>query len=114
VQCGIGLHAAQNVLINVHSITIQTNTETVQQKYFDTTSADVDLVHRIESFVHRLPGTNIALSERFVESLDFEIANLIQLGRFQLKGQETPTTIYVIPNEKTASSVVKRFFEQAS
>lgn len=114
IDCGIGLHIAKNVLINVHSIEIKTATEVVQQKSFDTTSADVDLVHRLENFVHKLPGTNIALSEKFVDSLDFKIVNLIELGRFQLKGQIGLTNIFVIPNEKTNSSRLKSYFDQAS
>lgn len=114
IQCGIGLHLAQNVLINVHSIAIESNSEVVQQKSFDTTSSDIDLVHRIESFVHLLPGTNIAMSEKFMSSLDFQIEGLFELGTFKLKGQKELTTIFVSPNTAIPSQILKHYSSQSA
>lgn len=98
LHCGIGLHIADDVLVNVHSVELTIDKEIVQQKSFDTTSTDIDLVHRIESMIHLLPGTNIAMSKKFAEVMNFKIEGLVQLGTFKLKGQKIPTTIFVIPN----------------
>jgi class 3 adenylate cyclase len=114
VECGIGLHVATDVLINVHSISLQMDQETIQQKSFDTTSTDVDLVHRIESFIHLLPGTNVAMSEKFVRSLNFGTEGFVHLGRFKLKGQKELTNIYILPNPKVSPEILQHYFQQSA
>ncbi|MBY0412981.1 MAG: hypothetical protein K2Q18_02390 [Bdellovibrionales bacterium] len=100
ISCGIGLHLASNALINVHTVAQKINDEVIQQKSFDTTSTDVDLVHRIESLTHTLPGSNIAMSEAFVKSLNLTLEETHYLGVFKLKGQERDIGVYVVKDER--------------
>lgn len=95
IECGIGLHLAQDVSINLHEIEIQTLRGTIKQKSFDSTSPDVDLVHRLESFTHQLPGSNVAISEPFSNALAGKLPQVKDLGSFQLKGQKSLTKIYL-------------------
>ncbi len=100
INCGIGLHLATDALINIHTVAQKINEEVIQQKSFDTTSTDVDLVHRIESLVHSLPGTNIAMSEIFLKSLTLSSEEIKSLGTFQFKGQVREIQVYVVNNPK--------------
>lgn len=95
LECGIGLHLAKNVSINLHEIEIQTPKGTIKQKSFDSTSPDVDLVHRLESFTHSLPGSNVAISESFASVVFDKLPQAKDLGSFQLKGQKSPIKIYL-------------------
>jgi FixJ family two-component response regulator/class 3 adenylate cyclase len=67
LECGIGLHIALACPIHIHETHLRTARGPVTQKSFDTSSRDVDLVHRIEKLMHSLPGTNIVATQSFVE-----------------------------------------------
>lgn len=95
IECGIGLHLAKDVSINLHEIEIQTPRGSVKQKSFDSTSPDVDLVHRLENFTHQLPGSNVAISSTFVETLGDKLQQVVDMGSFLLKGQKQSTKIFL-------------------
>lgn len=113
VECGIGLHVAKNVLVNVHTAEIETPAGRIIQKSFDSTSSDVDLVHRIESLLHMLPGSNIAMSEAFIAALATPISGLQELGLFKLKGQKEPCRLYAKISDRVASELVDFLKSQA-
>ena len=109
IQCGIGLHLAHDVLINVHTVSQKINEEIIQQKSFDTTSTDVDLVHRIESSIHSLPGTNIAMSEVFVKSLNLSMEKFYHLGSFLFKGQSAKIEVYIVRDSHLNLDIIEAF-----
>lgn len=113
IECGVGLHVAKEVLINVHTVEILTKNGPVIQKSFDTASSDVDLVHRIEKFIHILPGSNVAMSEQFVASLSQRPHNLVDLGVHKLKGQKENTRIFLKPSDLVNEKLIEHLKEQA-
>ena len=98
VECGIALHVARGCRLHIHSVQLNTPYGPVTQKSFDTSSADVDLLHRMEKLVHQLPGSNIVMSQQFVEALKARPANMVELGRFAFAGQPDPVGLFLIPS----------------
>lgn len=107
IECGIGLHLAKDVSINLHEIEIQTLRGTIKQKSFDSTSPDVDLVHRLEGFTHQLPGSNVAISETFAKAIIDKLPQAKDLGSFQLKGQKSLTKIYLKASDQVTEDQIK-------
>lgn len=95
VECGIGLHVAKNCLIDIHTIKVTSDEKVILQKSFDTTSNDVDLVHRMEKFTHSLPGSNIIMSDAFFNSLQTKPFGLVDIGKHNFKGQENSIQLYL-------------------
>ncbi|AZZ36819.1 hypothetical protein CIK05_08460 [Bdellovibrio sp. qaytius] len=112
IECGIGLHLAQDVSINLHEIEIQTLRGTIKQKSFDSTSSDVDLVHRLESFTHQLPGSNVAISESFSNALAGKLPQVKDLGNFQLKGQKSLTKIYLKASDQVTDEHIAELIQK--
>ncbi|MCM2352234.1 MAG: response regulator [Pseudobdellovibrio sp.] len=114
IECGIGLHLAKDVSINLHEIEIQTLRGTIKQKSFDSTSPDVDLVHRLESFTHQLPGSNVAISESFAKVIIDKLPQAKDLGNFQLKGQKALTKIYLKPSDQVTEQQIIEIKEKSA
>ena len=100
IECGIGLHVAKSALINVHTAEFDSPTGKIIQKSFDSTSIDIDLVHRIEHLLHSLPGSNIAMSGEFISALGQPLPGICELGYFQLKGQTESCQIFAKTSDK--------------
>ena len=97
IECGIGLHFAKNVDANVTVLNVSTPQGPIVQKHFYTASPDIDLVHRMEKHVHQLPGSNIIMSQAFVENLSRPSEPVpIPIGVHLFKGQVTPANLYII------------------
>lgn len=114
IECGIGLHLAKDVMINLHEIEIQTPRGVVKQKSFDSTSPDVDLVHRLESFTHQLPGSNVAISSSFAEVLGNKLLQVKDLGHFQLKGQKGTTQIFLKASDQVSDEQISELMKKIS
>lgn len=109
IECGIGLHVARNSEVSVHEVSLPTKTGTIVQKSFDTTSSGIDLLHRIESLVHELPGSNIIMSEDFVSSLRFKVEKLIELGYFRARGQVDAVKLFMLPSDLVGEKEIAEF-----
>ena len=92
--CGIGLHIAENCTVDVHMVTVTTAYGTKVQKSFDSTSSDVDLVHRIEKIMHDFHGTQIGFSGDFLKALKHAPASFQDLGLIPIKGQKTAVQVF--------------------
>lgn len=99
-ECGIALHLLQKSVIDVHVTEIITKGATLSQKTFDTSSSSIDLLHRIEKLTHVLPGSNIVMSEPFLEALKSPPANLVEAGSFLLPGQTQEVKLFILASEK--------------
>lgn len=99
VECGLGLHMAEDCLVDIHTIRTRCADTEIIQKSFDSTSGDIDLVHRMEKFTHQLPGSNIAMSKRFLEGLTAPPQGLVDVGEHLFKGQKQPVHIYLKPSD---------------
>ncbi len=99
LECGIALHAARDAVVDVHTVHLKTPAGDVTQKSFDTTSTEIDLLHRIEKLVHRLPGSNIIMTESFVEHLNHKPEELIPLGIRHFAGQARPVRLFLIKSD---------------
>lgn len=99
-ECGIGLHFAEECLIDLHEVEIEYLGKKIKQKSFDTTSPGVDLVHRVEKLAHDYPGSNIIMTESFYKHLKVNQENLIYLGEHLLKGQTKSVGLYMRPSDK--------------
>lgn len=99
-ECGIALHVARNALVDIHSVHIQTPDGTMTQKSFDTTSPDIDLLHRMEKKVHGLPGSNIILSRAFLDALKNPPAQVQAIGTHTFPGHANPVELFLLPSEE--------------
>lgn len=99
VECGLGLHLAEDCLVDIHTIRTRFGDSEIVQKSFDSTASDIDLVHRMEKFTHQLPGSNIAMSKRFVDSLSSPPKDLANVGFHLFKGQKDAVEIYLKPSD---------------
>ncbi len=97
VHCGIALHVAREAVVDIHHVQLTLPQGVIVQKSFDTTSLDVDLLHRMEKLVHELPGSNIILSGDFVNALKKSPGGAISLGTHLFKGQSRPVELHLIP-----------------
>ena len=109
LNCGIALHRCRDSYVDIHRVEIQTPREKVTQKSFDTTSGDIDLLHRMEKLVHPLRGTNIIFSEEFLNGVRGGIKNAVELGPVQLVGRKKPIQLYLLPDEGLTSQEIETF-----
>ncbi|HVK62338.1 MAG TPA: hypothetical protein VM432_12340, partial [Bdellovibrionales bacterium] len=97
IECGIGLHFAPQTEANISETHVSTAHGVVVQKNFYTSSTHIDLVHRMEKFVHKIPGSNIVFTRTFLEQLgtpperEFE-----SIGEHLFKGQTAPVELLLI------------------
>lgn len=106
VECGIGLHVGRECLIHVHSIECTHDGHLIKQKSFDSSSSDVDLVHRIEKLTHSLPGSNVAMTDEFLKTLSQQPAGVIDIGDHQFKGQKGPSKIWLKVSDRVNPSEI--------
>lgn len=99
-ECGIGLHYAEECLIDLHEVEIDYLGQRIKQKSFDTTSPGVDLVHRVEKIAHSLPGSNIIMTKSFYDHLVATKDGTQFLGSYKLKGQSEDVPLYIRPSDK--------------
>ncbi|MDQ3231078.1 MAG: hypothetical protein M3Q07_04590, partial [Pseudobdellovibrionaceae bacterium] len=109
LECGIALHAAHDAVVDVHTVHLKTPAGDVTQKSFDTTSNEIDLLHRIEKLVHRLPGSNIIMTESFLEHLTTIPDELIYLGSRQFAGQSRPVKLFLIRSDLLSAEELRNF-----
>lgn len=109
IECGIALHFAKEVLVDVHTIQLQTPNGIVTQKSFDTTSSDIDLLHRIEKLVHTLPGSNIIMTQEFARRLKNQPAGLRDLGFVAIRGQKQPVSLSMLKSDLVNENQMEHF-----
>ncbi len=113
LECGISLHVALSCPIHIHETQLRTPRGPVTQKSFDTSSRDVDLVHRIEKLMHRLPGTNIVATQAYVElfrgrahadlptaTVPILVDKFSPIGSHHFAGQPDPVSLSVIASDR--------------
>ncbi|MFZ4402723.1 MAG: response regulator [Pseudobdellovibrionaceae bacterium] len=100
IECGIGLHFAENCFVDLHSIEVVIDGKKVIQKSFDTSSKEVDLVFRIEKEAHQLAGTNIMMSEVFIQKLKNPPTDLFEVRNFLPKGYGKEINIFIKKSDK--------------
>ena len=113
LECGISLHVARSCPIHIHETQLRTPRGPVTQKSFDTSSRDVDLVHRIEKLMHKLPGTNIVATQAYVELLrtksDADLPSVavpilsdkfVSIGTHSFAGQPQSVSLSIIASDR--------------
>jgi FixJ family two-component response regulator/class 3 adenylate cyclase len=108
VECGIALHVAKEACVDVHTVQLNTPTGIVSQKSFDTTSTEIDLLHRIEKMTHELPGSNIIMTEGFVNSLSQSPGRLVDLGAAKPDGHQD-MRLYLLPSDMVSEEILEAF-----
>lgn len=111
IECGIALHAAKNTVVDIHTVQLHTAQGLVTQKSFDTTSSEIDVLHRIEKLTHRLPGTNIILTRSFLDLLGTLPQNMKALGLVRIDGYPRPLELFLLPSDMVSQSVFEKFLE---
>jgi len=109
IECGIGLHMAKDCVVDLHVVEIESPFGRIVQKSFDTTSTEIDLVHRLESITHCLPGTNIAMTEIFIRSLGSVPVLTKEVGSLVFKGQEKPVNVFIKLSDKVTDSIFDEY-----
>ncbi len=99
-ECGIGLHFAEDCLVDIHEVNIDYFGQKLTQKSFDATSSGVDLVHRIEKVAHDYPGSNVMMTKDFFERITMGKNQIHSLGTFTFKGQAQETEVYARLSDK--------------
>lgn len=109
VEAGIAIHFAEKCKINLRQSAINTGSGIIVRKKFDTSSFDVDLCHRLESITHKLPGSNIILSEAIRKRLDLKQASFLELGDYIFKGQVSPAFVHLVKSDKANDEDLIKF-----
>lgn len=109
VNCGIALHHAPQTLVHLNEVRAETPNGELIQKWIDTDSAQIDLLHRIEKLVHQLPGTNLIMSDDFLKNLPSPSPRIVALGTAMIKGQKDPIGLHLLPGEQTTPKMVEEF-----
>lgn len=107
LECGIGLHYAPQTEANISEYHVNTPKGVVIQKRFYTSSPDVDLVHRMEKHVHKLPGSNIVFSRQFLEQLSTPPKASTSIGSQLFKGQKSPVDLLLIKSDKVTEDDIR-------
>lgn len=109
VECGVALHVAKDSVVDIHTVQISTPNGQVTQKSFDTTSAGIDILHRLEKLTHRLPGSNVILSGDFVSRLKNPPSNIIQLGEYRFPDHKEKHMLYIKPSDLLSTKDLEDF-----
>lgn len=109
VECGISLHHAPDTLIDMHEVKTQSTQGEIVQKWFDTSSSHVDLVHRMEKLVHELPGSNVIMSDSFLKRLPDAPARVQRLGMTTFKGQSNPIELHILLSDQVSADALDAF-----
>jgi YesN/AraC family two-component response regulator len=99
-ECGVGLHFAQDCLIDIHEVNTDCLGQKLTQKSFDATSSGIDLVHRIEKMAHEYPGSNVMMTKEFYERITVGKGNILNLGAFAFKGQPQEAEVFARLSDK--------------
>ena len=113
VECGVALHIARGCRLHIHSVHMNTPIGLLTQKSFDTSSSDVDLLHRMEKIVHQMPGSNIVMSRDFVDALKARPHPMIELGFYEFAGQTKSVELFLIPSYHATAEDVARLRAKA-
>lgn len=111
IEAGVAIHYAKNCKINLRQSAINTESGIITRKKFDTSSLDVDLCHRLESISHKLPGSNIVVSDQILAHITANTNSAIEIGTYLLKGQKIPCKIHLIKSDKATIADVDKFKE---
>jgi hypothetical protein len=111
VQAGIAIHYAKKCNVHLRQIALNTKDGIIVRKWFDTSSLDVDLCHRIETLTHKLKGSNIVVSGSIRDKMTSDLRNGISLGSFLLKGQPLEVDLFLIKSDLANESDVTSFIE---
>lgn len=103
VECGIGIHAMNDCIVDLHQAHISTASGLATQKSFDTSSSDVDLLHRVEKLAHALDGSNIIFTkESLAQAGQSFHLEYLDIGSHLLKGQSKAVELCLIPSKMLA------------
>jgi FixJ family two-component response regulator len=108
LECGIGMHYAPQTEANISEYHVNTPKGVIIQKRFYTSSPDVDLVHRMEKHVHKLPGSNIVFSRQFLEQLTHPPSASVAVGSHLFKGQNQPVELLLIKSDKATDDDIQK------
>jgi FixJ family two-component response regulator len=108
IECGIALHVASECPVQIHTVHLNTPRGPVTQKSFDTSSADVDVLHRMEKLVHKLPGSNIVMSKAFCDTHKLPMTGLLELGSHLFAGQHEAIELFLIPSDLVSQEDLDR------
>jgi FixJ family two-component response regulator len=114
IECGISLHVAKQSIVDVHMVQLITPKGPIVQKSFDTTSIDIDLLHKAEKLLHTLKGSNIVLTGDFVQNLKKAPTQMVKLGRHKFTGDFKPVELYLLPSDQITSEELAEFIKQVS
>jgi FixJ family two-component response regulator/class 3 adenylate cyclase len=115
IECGIGIHLAKNCDAFVHEYTVMTPNGLINQKKFDTSSIDIDLVHRMEKLTHKLPGSNIVITKDLFSTMTsrFPVERTVEIGNHMFKGQPTSVELVLIRSDRSSDADVQRIIAEA-
>ena len=103
IKVGIGVHYIPRAKFDVNSAESENihKKTIIRQKYFTTSSIEIDRLHRIESHAHVLmnrEGINILMSDTFYDKLKSPPESAKSLGKVLLPGQKDKVGIYILPD----------------
>jgi len=109
LECGIALHYIPDTILQIHEIKVTTAQGETVQKSFDSQSAGIDLLHRMEKLTHELPGSNIIMSDEFVKGITTLNSRVLEIGQVLFKGQDKSVQMHLIPSDALSSEVFAEF-----
>lgn len=109
LECGIGLHVAQNAVLDIHVANVRTADGHHVQKSFDTYSTEIDLLHHMEKLVHYLPGSNIIMTKEFVDGLSRPRDEITCVGAWKNSPTGYPIELHCLLSDKVKPSDLEEF-----
>lgn len=100
VECGIALHYATDALIDQETIKLMSDDDhTRVEKSLVTQSSQIDVVHRIEKLLHKLPGSSILMTRAFAARVKESGFAPVELGQVRVRGQDEIIDLLLIPSD---------------
>lgn len=110
IAVGIALHYIPDAFIHVREA--KSKSGEITHKSLVTQSPHIDLLHRMESLLHRLESSNIIMSRAFLDQLQNPPQNLLPLGRIELKGGREPIELFLHSPNEISSEQHQRIIER--
>jgi FixJ family two-component response regulator len=109
INIGISLHFTNESPVHIHTTYFRTDSGTAAQRSFDTSSYDVDLLHRVEKLVHVLPGTSIIMTSQFFNKLAVKPKGVVELGPVYINGIKNSVELMLMPSDETKAEHLDAF-----
>lgn len=107
VECGLAVHVAKNCPISTLQVGVHRGDKDFTQKSIGVASRDVDLALELSELTIDMPGTNIVLTQDFIDGLKKDrTAPFVAIGAYVAGPGANPMNLMLITSDKIQESHV--------